>query len=662
LSYTCAEFDILEGSLHLVKLSVRNKLGACGLALLLIPSLAIGLISMNAAQSKVKEEIVNTATSNVDLFNHMLTSSMQANKDAVDFLANDFNGKEDNDATIVTELNRFAKSHVNFMHTYLGTDKGTFLQRPYAKMPAGYDPRKRPWYQQAMENRGKVVITPPYKDASSGKMVVTVAETLPDGHGVVGADITLDALTKTAQQVNIGSMGYLSLFDASHHVIVSRAFKPGTEEHVSALNPIFQQTSGQVQWNGQEILYTTNPLTGWKVAGVMYNQEITNAAAPIRNTTILVIIITLVLGVILGYFVLQSITKPLKVLVEATKKIGQGDLTQKVPVKSTDEFGRLGEGFNHMIDSLRTLIDEVRTTSEHLAASSEELAASADENAKAAEQIAMTVEQAAAGAEQQVQEVESSQRAAEDINQGMHSIAHSTQVVASSAMEASEASTAGVRSIESVVAQMNSIHKTITELGDIIQGLGERSRTIGKIVETITGIADQTNLLALNAAIEAARAGESGRGFAVVADEVRKLAERCTESSKRIESLIRDIQNEIEKAVESMEVSTREVEVGQDTVNAAGETFGRIKREVETVVAQAQEVSAATQQIMGSTEQLQHVMSEVAAISDRTAAGMQTISASTEEQLASMEEITASAESLTRIAEQLQGLIGRFTV
>jgi methyl-accepting chemotaxis protein len=645
-----------------MNVSVRNKLLASGLALLLVPSVSIGIVSMYSAQSKVKREIVNTATSNAALFNHMLTSSMQANENSVDFLVKEFTGNEYNDATIDSVLDHFAKSDAVFMHIYLGTDKGTFLQRPYAQMPAGYDPRKRPWYQQAMQNLGNVIITSPYQDASTGKMVVTVSEALPDGHGVVGADISIDELTNIAKQVNIGTTGYLSLFDGNKHAIVSPIFKPGTVENVSQLEPMFQQTSGQVLWNGQDIQFTTNPVTGWKVAAVMSNQDIAKAVAPIRNTTIFIIVVALLLGALLGYFVLRSITSPLKALVETSKKIGQGDLTQKVEVKSRDELGQLGESFNHMVDSLRTLIAEVGSTSEQLAASSEELTANAEENGQAAEQIAMTVQEAAAGTEQQVKEVEESKRSVEDIYQGMHSIAQNTQVVASSAMEASEASMAGVQSIESAVAQMNSIHQTVTGLASVIQGLGERSKEIGQIVEVITKIADQTNLLALNAAIEAARAGESGRGFAVVADEVRKLAEQSAESAKRIEGLIRSIQDETTKAVKSMEISTKEVAVGQDTVNAAGEAFGSIKKAVETVVTQIQEVSAATQQIVAATEQLKHGMNEVAAITENTSAGMQTISASTEEQLASMEEVTSSAESLTRIAEQLQTLIGRFTI
>ena len=86
--------------------------------------------------------------------------------------------------------------------------------------------------------------------------------------------------------------------------------------------------------------------------------------------------------------------------------------------------------------------------------------------------------------------------------------------------------------------------QTVSRSAQVVTKLGENSKEIGQIVETISGIAGQTNLLALNAAIEAARAGEQGKGFAVVAEEVRKLAEQSKAAAERIANLIEGIQKE----------------------------------------------------------------------------------------------------------------------
>lgn len=89
------------------------------------------------------------------------------------------------------------------------------------------------------------------------------------------------------------------------------------------------------------------------------------------------------------------------------------------------------------------------------------------------------------------------------------------------------------------------------------QATGESSQEIGDIVALINDIADQTNILALNAAIQASAAGDAGRGFAVVADEVtQRLAERSSNATKRIETLVKTIQADTNEAVISMEKST----------------------------------------------------------------------------------------------------------
>jgi methyl-accepting chemotaxis protein len=102
---------------------------------------------------------------------------------------------------------------------------------------------------------------------------------------------------------------------------------------------------------------------------------------------------------------------------------------------------------------------------------------------------------------------------------------------------------------------MNNIRQTVDNSAQVVAELGEQSKEIGQIVETISGIAGQTNLLALNASIEAARAGEQGRGFAVVAEEVRKLAEQSSKTAGNIQRVV----EEVNLAVKSMNDSSESV-------------------------------------------------------------------------------------------------------
>ena len=125
------------------------------------------------------------------------------------------------------------------------------------------------------------------------------------------------------------------------------------------------------------------------------------------------------------------------------------------------------------------------------------------------------------------------------------------------------------------------IRENVQETSKKIKRLGERSNEIGEIVRIIEDIADQTNLLALNAAIQSAMAGEHGRGFAVVADEIRLLAERSTESTKRIATLVKSIQGDTYEAVVAMEDSTQEVVKGSQLADEAGRALNSIYTAVE---------------------------------------------------------------------------------
>jgi methyl-accepting chemotaxis protein len=393
------------------------------------------------------------------------------------------------------------------------------------------------------------------------------------------------------------------------------------------------------------------------------NQETSLQVASIKYWILMLGLISFVVAFFVAFYIARIISKPVISLSEAVEKIASGDLAlDEIKVKNKDEIGDLAKSFNHMVNNLRELIHQVSSNAEQVAAASEQLSASAEQTSKATELIASTMQDVATGTENQVHSAERTSQTVNEMSIGIQQISSNSQNVSATAIQALDKAGEGNESIQIAVKQMNSINETVTNLSQVISGLGERSKEIEQIIEVITGIASQTNLLALNAAIEAARAGEHGRGFAVVADEVRKLAEQSSDSAQRISQLISAIQTETNKAVQSMEYATKEVLEGIGVVETAGNSFEQIRQSVSEVAGQIQEVSSAVQQMSAGTEQMVHSVKLIREITESTASGTQEVSASTEEQMASMEEISSSSASLSKMAEELQTLISKFKV
>lgn len=405
-----------------------------------------------------------------------------------------------------------------------------------------------------------------------------------------------------------------------------------------------------------------DPLTGW----AMFLQEdeavILKDSKSMFNIGIIVLLGSLIMTVGAGYYFSVRTTRPILRLVESTRKIAEGDLTEPVRVEAKHEIGVLADSLYQMARDLQSLIIQVKDTSLLLASSSQELTASAEQTSQAAENIATSIQQVSEASDRQSQEIGGSINTVGEMVDGVSHIADNASQVAETSQLAKENTEQGEQAIITAVEGINRLGSVFEGLSSSVRSLDEHSQNIGAIVQVIADISNQTNLLALNAGIEAARAGEQGRGFAVVANEVKKLASQSRESALQIKEVIAVIQNEIASVVEKTAAGGRDVENGIGNVHTARQSFGRIHSLVEQAASQIQEVSASAAQLMAGASGVATAMEQVSTITENTFTEIHTVSAGAEEQLATMEEIASSSATLSGLAQELQKAVDRFKV
>lgn len=428
---------------------------------------------------------------------------------------------------------------------------------------------------------------------------------------------------------------------------------------------IVSQKEGYIEydWEGRTKVAAFHPLkNGWILVVGSYLDDLMKPATKIKYEMFIISLISGIISLLVGLFIVLRITQPIKRLVQAMEKAEQGDLTVQVPVKSKDEIGQQSQMFNDMMQNFRRMLTEVYEVSQSVASSSEELTASASESAKASEQISIVATDIAQGSEKQMESVFKTSDHIQESSRSLQKISENVNKVNQDSEKATQIAHDGRIAMHKMSNEMGEISSKVHSTELVVRQLGSYSDSISGIITTIREISDQTNLLSLNAAIEAARAGEQGRSFAVVAQEVRKLAEQSSSSAEEIEQLINTIRHEIGRAVTAMEESSKAVEDGLVIADGANKSFADILTAIEGVNREVQAVTIAAEQITRDSKIVVEQANAISKLAERATADTEEVAAASEQQTATMQEITAASDTLSHMAEQLQNLVARFKI
>jgi methyl-accepting chemotaxis protein len=505
----------------------------------------------------------------------------------------------------------------SFDDAYIGVP-GTpgFFVHP---MPDGYVASKRPWYLQA-DQAGKAVLTLPYIDATTQKLVVTFAEPIgPKGAAtaVVGADVQLDNVVRNVTSIKPTPSSFAFLIDRNGVIIThpkqALALKQVSEIDSSLSAPMLldleqKKQSGAARIDGKDDLLFVRSVAGsdWLLVICLDRAEATASINSVIKVSAIATVAMILIAAFLLTAAITGILHRLGLIRDALEDIssGDGDLTRRLSVEGKDELAQIAGAFNRFADKIACVLREIRVASESVKVSSNEIAVGNLDLSNRTEQQAGSLEETASAMEQLTSTVKQN--------------ADNARAASQLAISASTIATEGGSVVGQVVDTMSAIN--------------ESSKKIVEIISVIDGIAFQTNILALNAAVEAARAGEQGRGFAVVASEVRSLAQRSAAAAKEINALIND--------------SVRKVAVGSKLVSQAGGTMGEIVSSVKRVTDIVSEISAAGQEQSVGIEEVNRAIVQM--------------DEATQQNAALVEQAAAAAASLQEQAVNLAQVVAGF--
>lgn len=402
-----------------------------------------------------------------------------------------------------------------------------------------------------------------------------------------------------------------------------------------------------------------------KEARIIRITDQTITMATMTNVIAVILFVSVVIGAVL--IVRITIAKPARVTGKAldgiVKKLqnNEGDLTERIPVKTKDEVGQMTAGINGFMEQLQSLMRTLKAQSQKMMDSVELVCQGLDESAMDANSVSATMQQMSASME----EISATLETIVVGNDGM------AQEVAHVGIQVTD----GVDLVGEIQGRAEQMHKTtvqgkettgqiLEEIRAVLQEAVNESKSVTKIQELtgeILSISSQTNLLSLNASIEAARAGEAGRGFAVVADEIRDLADDSRDTASNIQEISALVINAVDKLASSAEkmIDFIDNKVMNDYDDFVA-VVNQYKNDAESVHEILNGISENTESITETMQAMNTGINDISVAVDENTRGVTSVAASVVNLVDELERIHDATTENERISVELSEEVRRF--